>query len=120
MYKLTIFFLTLSLMAFGKTVELEFKGRYQKGRLDKKVSSKIIAKLGQEFIVPAESGNPFKFRMTVDETKTGAIVVKGVIYDLDDKIVSSAKLITKYGQEAKIVKSKKGEVFTLAVLPEKI
>jgi hypothetical protein len=124
----------ISSSIFASNVELKISTLFKKGESTTKMKDvKIIAKMGQEFEVPATDGSPFNLKLNVthfnknmnkdiDVNMDNLVMIKGNVSVLENgnmKRVSSPTIVTKIGNEATISSENEDGFFEMKVIAVK-
>ena len=132
MLKLLVFLL-LSFSLFSKTVELKMKALWKKGNITQERETKILAKIDQEWSIPCDGNDSFKYNMKVTndvniskqllrtDVLKPDVMISGKISVLDsgnERVIATPMILSYYNTEAVLtMESKDGEYFELKITP---
>lgn len=114
----------LSTNAFATNVDLTITSKIKTAESTKASTATVVAKLGEEWSLPFQDTKNLKFKMIVTKAESNDMVFDVKIIELKngkENVISSPKIITALGKEAKITTSAtKGPSIEMTILPLKI
>lgn len=131
MKKIILGLALLSLNAYSANVDLQINSQVKTANSSKSTASSIVAELGKEWSLPFQGSKNLMVRMTVTkvESRSGHESSNDLMFDAKmielkngkENILSSPKVTTTLGKEAKITTTdSKGLFVEMVILPFKI
>lgn len=122
---LSLIFILFSFNTWCNVVELNLDSHYTKGETStKQMKTKVVANIGNSFVVPARFGNPFEMKVTLSEINDKIIQFNGRIFLKENgvqKEIGSYSVVSEYQKWAKLKTiHEDGSVFEMKVLPKKL
>jgi hypothetical protein len=119
----TLIVLLSTSQIFAKDIELEISAKWSKGNDIRRATSKVIAKIGEELIIPGSQSEEIKITITADD-KLGpqqSVYLNNKIFEVrngKEILLSNPKVIALLGKTATIyTESSTGEHLELAIKP---
>lgn len=124
MKKFILVMMLFSLNVYATNVDLSINSKVKTADSTKVSSATIVAKLGEEWSLPFQGTKNLKFKMIVTKSQSNDLMFDVKFIELingKENILSSPKIITALGKEAKITQSdSKGPSIEMTILPSRI